>query len=500
MTIPEVVALLCERHLIKPSRQKDIKTAVNRYLARAYQTTPNQLSDLALIEATYKERLHTYFASLTPLKSPHIVRNTLDNIGHVLSQARATGILTPIPAPAQGPRRILRDALRDAQRSSPYRVTNASHLPPYFVPQAQWPAEIMERWIAYTKTRQDKVRPTTLYTYERTFTQYLSYCLNPVDLTGQPLHTYPSIHGWDALFDPVQLDRFTSWHTARVKAPGRTRTGWEAAKLITMIAKQTQHPAYDRLHTWLNEQKSRPAPMHNKRSRMHTFAPDELERVALAMLEESRRPFSKDYDLYHRNRNYHKGMRRALLHQLSLILRLIWRTGLRQRNIREMEWDKNLYLDEQGQWRLLFVGKQLKIAERRGETNVYDPPFPVDLVPHLEEFREKFRPCLRNAATDPHVFLTFWGKPYTQKGLRLQLFTHVYARTGKRFFPHLARTIWADDWMHHGGDPDTVAAVLNDNLATVIKHYRTLKTQDLFARAQSYNEQVTQRPPSLNRH
>jgi hypothetical protein len=164
---------------------------------------------------------------------------------------------------------------------------------------------------------------------------------------------------------------------------------------------------------------------------------------------------------------------------------------------------KNLsieYQDEHGQWRLLFVGKQLKIAERRGEVNVYDPPFPPDLVPHLEEFREQFRPKLKNAETDPHVFLTFWGKPYGQKGLRSQLAAHVYLRTGKRFYPHLTRSIWADEWMHQGGDPDTAAAVLNDSLQTVLTYYRKLKTQDLFERAQQYNAKVTDRQASPNGH
>jgi hypothetical protein len=399
----------------------------------------------------------------------------------------------PPPPKTDGRHRGVHDAVRRAQATSPYRANNPMHLRRYFVPDAQWPTEIREHWHAYTTSIRGRVRATTLYTYERTFTQYLSYSLNPVNQTGQPLHGDPPITCWDALFDPARLQRFTAWHTARMGAPGRTRTGWEAAKLVTMIAKETNHPAYGALAEWMAANKARPAPMHNKRSRMHSFSTAELERVALAMLEESRQPFSKDYALYHQGRTRHKGMRRALLHQLSLILRLIWRTGLRQRNIREMCWEKNLYQDEQGRWHLCFVGQELKIAQRRGEVNVYDPPFPPDLVPHLEEFRETFRPCLKNADTDSHVFLTFWGKPYTQKGLRLQLAAHVYLRTGKRFYPHLARSIWADEWMHQGGDPDTAAAVLNDSLHTVLTYYRKLKTQDLFLRAQQYNARVTER-------
>jgi hypothetical protein len=497
MTVPELVTRLAERQLIKPSRRKDLATAV-KYLSRAYQVPPEGLADLATIEATYRETLRAYLASLTPPKSPHVIRNAVDNIGHVFTQARAAGLLaaTPPPPKTDGRHRGVHDALRRAQETSPYRAINPARLRRYFVPEAQWPAEIRERWQAYATSIRGRVRDTTLYTYERTFTQYLSYSLNPVDQTGQPLHADPPITRWDDLFDPARLQRFTAWHTARMEASSRTRTAWEAAKLITMIAKETNHPAYARLSAWMNATKARPAPMHNKRSRMHSFSTAELERVALAMLAESRQPFSKDYALYHKDRPRHRGMRRALLHQLSLILRLLWRTGLRQRNIREMRWDRNLYQDGTGEWRLRFVGKELKIAQRRGEVNIYDPPFPADLVDHLEEFRETFRPCLMNAATDPHVFLTFWGKPYTQRGLRLQLAAHVYLRTGKRFYPHLARSIWADEWMHQGGDPDTAAALLNDSLQTVLTYYRKLKTQDLFLRAQQYNAQVTERHTS----
>jgi hypothetical protein len=124
MTLPELVARLCERQRIKPSRHKDLKTAV-RYLAAALQTTPDHLTDLATIETTYRDRLRTYLGSLTPPKSAHIVRNTLDNLSHVFRHAHAAGLLAPVlKSPTVRTRGVMRSA-QEARATSPYRATNA---------------------------------------------------------------------------------------------------------------------------------------------------------------------------------------------------------------------------------------------------------------------------------------------------------------------------------------------------------------------------------------
>jgi len=76
-----------------------------------------------------------------------------------------------------------------------------------------------------------------------------------------------------------------------------------------------------------------------------------------------------------------------------------------------MRLGRNLYQDAQGIWQLRFQGDELKIRERGGRINTFPPPFPPDLVEHLEEFLQQHRHRLPNAETSQHVFLTRTGRP-----------------------------------------------------------------------------------------
>ena len=88
------------------------------------------------------------------------------------------------------------------------------------------------------------------------------------------------------------------------------------------------------------------------------------------------------------------GARYAAQAGISLMLRLWTHIPYRQRNMREMQLGKNLYQDAQGAWRIVFHGDELKVASKRGRPNVFDLPFPLPLVPHLEEYLTHWRPRL----------------------------------------------------------------------------------------------------------
>jgi site-specific recombinase XerD len=154
---------------------------------------------------------------------------------------------------------------------------------------------------------------------------------------------------------------------------------------------------------------------------------------------------------------------------------------LRQRNMREMQLGDNLYKDVQGAWRLTFRGEQLKVATRRGRTNVFDVPFPQQLIPLLENYLATWRPILlaRAGHPDNHVFLTTQGTPYNQTNLTRTTQDIVYSYTGKHWHPHIVRTVWATEWIRNGGDFLTVAKMLNDRLETVIANYAHLLEEDV---------------------
>jgi len=112
----------------------------------------------------------------------------------------------------------------------------------------------------------------------------------------------------------------------------------------------------------------------------------------------------------------------------------------------------------------------------------------------LEEFQRDYRPLLRGAATSPFLFLsTLTGGPYKPNGLRAEISATVALHTGKRFYPHLIRTIWATEYLLSTpppGEPPpsyaTAGMLLGDTTAMVIKAYQHLADKDHHARARSF--------------
>jgi site-specific recombinase XerD len=169
------------------------------------------------------------------------------------------------------------------------------------------------------------------------------------------------------------------------------------------------------------------------------------------------------------------------------MLRLWTYIPYRQRNMREMLLGTNLHKDAHGHWRITFRGDQLKVAIKRGQTNVFDLPFPKALVPALEEYLAVWRPILLTkliSPTDEHsVFLTQRGRPYNRKTLRQALRPIIYSYTGKHWHPHIIRTVWATEWIRNSGDFHTAAIMLNDHLETVIANYSHLLEEDVAEKA-----------------
>jgi hypothetical protein len=211
--------------------------------------------------------------------------------------------------------------------------------------------------------------------------------------------------------------------------------------------------------------------MHNKR--VHAVSLIQLEAVANACLEAGRAPFIA------RGHVRHPGAKRAGQFQKGVMLKLLVRVPLRQRNLRELQLEKNLYQDreEPKHWHLHFQGSELKIGMREGQVNVYHVNLAEEtdgLVPVLEEFLRDHRPRLPGAATSPYLFLTMHGRAFTAQTLHKELADTVFMRTGQRFYPHLIRTTLTTEYLERAHDSDafgTLAIMLGDKPETVRKHY-----------------------------
>jgi len=66
-------------------------------------------------------------------------------------------------------------------------------------------------------------------------------------------------------------------------------------------------------------------------------------------------------------------------------------------------------------------------------------------------------------------------------------------RLGKRFYPHLIRTIYADTYLLRTHDVDTVAFMLNDTPQTMYKHYHELRAHDHVRKAYQYTQELLDR-------
>ena len=167
----------------------------------------------------------------------------------------------------------------------------------------------------------------------------------------------------------------------------------------------------------------------------------------------------------------------------------LWRyIPYRQRNMREMQFDENLYKDSHGKWHITFRGEQLKVATKRGSLNTFTVPFPEPLTPVLENYLTIWRPILLTKASQPcpYVFLTRNGTPYDINGLNQRAGGIVYRYTGKHWHPHIIRSVWATEWISNGGDFNTAAYMLNDKLETVIAKYNHLLAGDVAEKAYTF--------------
>ena len=62
----------------------------------------------------------------------------------------------------------------------------------------------------------------------------------------------------------------------------------------------------------------------------------------------------------------------------------------------------------------------------------------------------------------------------------------VAMRTGRRFYPHMIRTIFATEFLEEEHDYAAAATLLGDTLAVVMKTYYNIEDKDQYAKAKTF--------------
>src|SRR5262249_1757274 len=149
---------------------------------------------------------------------------------------------------------------------------------------------------------------------------------------------------WEACLDPQRIEGFLRWHAARVRRSPVSPYGALILRQVAALAKVMEHPNAPALAVLRNALMT-PAPLRIKEDHWVSLA--QLEAVAEACLEEGRRPL-----IDHHRSQQHPGAKRASQFQRGVMLKLLVRIPLRQRNVRELQPSQHLRQDQAGHWHL----------------------------------------------------------------------------------------------------------------------------------------------------
>jgi len=447
--------------------RKDVQTAV-RVLASALDCSDPQ----HCFPEHFDRPLPTLYQlveryQITQGKKPHTIRNNKNKLSLLFRHAHTQHLLSLPPPQLVRSYNILHKTSRPGSAiTRPHGIS---------IPFKSWPSELQEAFTAFAtwstapmvpgRDAQLKKRPVTVNHYRIKFESYFGY-LHHIEHVPQL--------AFDQLFDLTLVNNYVLWHV-NVQYQRPTAT---IRLFLTMLISLSHHyrplPDFRAEVIKLLKRIPVPSPLYDKADAWVSCAT--LRDIARALW-----PHKLPQDLRICKNRPHTGLQYAGQAGISLMLQLWTYIPYRQRNMREMQLDTNLYKDTQGHWRIKFHGEQLKIARRRGKTNVFDLRFPPQLVPVLEDYLTLWRPILlaRAGHPDPHVFLTQFGNVYNRNALGSTTSHIVYRYTGKHWHPHVIRTVWATEMIRKGLNFLDVAEMLNDKLETVIANYAHLLHGDV---------------------
>jgi hypothetical protein len=458
--------------------QKDLKTAV-RILAAALQCSePSRcpLDHAAHSLSSIYRLVETHLISQG--KSPHTVRNTKNNLSRFFRLAEDKHLFTFTPAPltpCYPTQKPGRPGVQGAWRNGTYLRYH------------DWPHQLQDAFTAFATWATSPIvperdaklrkRPWTIQSYQNTFEAFFGY-LHHIR------HVSPLT--FEHLVDFDLVSAFVHWHVNELHHRPTEAIRNFLKNLLAFTRQYHPLPAFRAQVVALRKTLPLPPPRYNKKDAWVSL--DTLNQIGLSLWPKKR---PKDIISPH---SQVPGLRYARRAGLSLMLRLWTFRPYRSRNMREMQLGENLHQDAQGLWRITFRGEQLKVATKRGQANIFDLPFPQDLVPLLEDYLDTWRPILLRGRTNresppslepnPYVFLTSNATPYNYQNLKQSTKDIVYRYTGKHWHPHIIRTVWATEWIKKThGDFYTAAIMLNDRLDTVITKYTHLLEEDVAEKA-----------------
>ena len=191
----------------------------------------------------------------------------------------------------------------------------------------------------------------------------------------------------------------------------------------------------------------------------------------------------------------------ALARRDELLLGLLVSNPLRAKNIKTLTYKSdnsgNIYQSHVGDWRIRIPGRQFKNRKRVGKM-VYDVPVARWLCKLLNDYVRCFRVTLVAGANGGDTGFFFvssrGGKRFDSMNKHIYALTKALIPQCGGISPHAFRHLVATDWLTtHPNDFLTIAELLNDTLAVVLKDYAHLKKDVAFSRYEAHVERFAPR-------
>lgn len=441
---------------IPASRMKDVKTAV-RVLAKALGFTSPGLCPPAAYNQPI-DKLYELLEQAQAEKGDITKRNTKNNVSLLFRTATKHQLLSSTKATQKSPGRA--KPKFDWRKRTKRKGAEASKHHQYYLRKKEWPShltkefEALGRWaispMVEGRPANQKKRASTIKLYKQGFDAYFGFLHHKQNVPMEELC-------FNLVFDIGKLKAFVDWHVNVLHDRVTQFIVMYVGRVATLLRQYQPDPTTLELVKALKRELGKPNKHYNKREVWVSLT--ELDAIGQALWP-TRMPTGTQCN--------GKGYARAAC--MSLIIRLLCRRPFRQRNVREMKIDENIYKNTEGSWTISFVGEALKIGQKEGKVNDFKLPFPTELVPQLETYLLTWRPLL--GGSFPHLFLNRRGKPFNSENEFNDAFGRpIYSHTGKRFHPHLVRTVWATEYIKETHDFYGAAIMLNDTLDAVIKNY-----------------------------
>lgn len=448
---------------LTPCRVKDMKTAL-KVLAKALgapspDTCPRSAYDQP-IEAIYA-RVDTELTG----RGKHTVRNTKNNLSLLFRTAAEHHLLPAQTVELKQPGRPSPKYKWEERTSR--KGSHRSNHKHYYLPDKKWPPVLTQEFedfvhwatapIIENRLAEWKKGAVTIKNYRQSCNAYFGFLYHKEKVPLDDLRLA-------LLFDTDKIRRFVYWHVNTLHGEVTRTIHLFLSRVSTILRQYKPNPVTLEMITKLRGELVKPKTVYNKKE---VWVPlDDLEAIGRAIWP-TRMPKGLQAT--------GTGFARAAV--MSLMIRLWCRRPYRQRNIRELVLGESLYQDGDGQWIIRFVGEEMKVPQKNGQPNQFELPFPLDLVADLEVYLSTWRPLLLQGQAIPprHVFINMAGAPFqNERSVLLAVGSCIYSHTGKRFHPHLFRSVWATEYIRDTHDLYGAAVMLNDTLESVIKNYAYL--------------------------